>query len=75
GKPVFAIAISPAKVVRLMPVLGSLAVLFMNRREAGALAGLGDDANGHDLVGGLRRAGLTSGVVTAGGEPVLGFDG
>ncbi|RWX60769.1 carbohydrate kinase, partial [Mesorhizobium sp. M4B.F.Ca.ET.089.01.1.1] len=59
GKPVFAIAISPAKVVRLAPVLGSLAVLFMNRREAGALAGLGDDANGHDLVG----------------APVLGFDG
>ena len=34
GKPLFAIAISPAKVVRLAGVLGSLACLFMNRREA-----------------------------------------
>jgi sugar/nucleoside kinase (ribokinase family) len=75
GKPIFAIAISPAKVVWLMPVLGSLAVLFMNRREAGALAGLSGEAGEQDLVDGLRRAGLKSGVVTAGGAPVLGFDG
>ncbi|BCG94972.1 carbohydrate kinase [Mesorhizobium sp. 131-2-1] len=74
GKPIFAIAISPAKVVRLMPVLGSLAVLFMNRREAGALAGLSGEAGEQDLVDGLRRAGLKSGVVTAGGAPMLGFD-
>ncbi len=75
AKPVFAIAISPAKVVRLMPVLGSLALLFMNRREAVALAGVDADASEQGLVDGLRRAGLRSGVVTAGGAPVLGFDG
>jgi pseudouridine kinase len=73
-RPVFAIAISPAKVVRLVPVLGGLAVLFMNWREATALAGAGGDASAHDLVDGLRRAGLRRGVVTAGGAPVLGFD-
>ncbi|TIS44928.1 MAG: carbohydrate kinase, partial [Mesorhizobium sp.] len=29
GRPVFAIAISPAKVVRLAPLLGDLSLLFM----------------------------------------------
>ncbi|TPM50667.1 carbohydrate kinase family protein [Mesorhizobium sp. B2-3-2] len=74
GKPVFAIAISPAKVVRLKPVLGGLAVAFMNRREAVALAGLDDAASQKIIVDGLRSAGLDSAVVTAGGSPVLGFD-
>lgn len=74
GKPVFAIAISPAKIVRLKPVLGELAVAFMNRREAVALAGLDDAASRQDIVDGLRSAGLVSAVVTAGGGPVLGFD-
>lgn len=72
GRPVFAIAISPAKVVRLVSLLGDLALLFMNRREAGALAGA--DLSGHELVTGLRRLGLRAGVVTAGSAPVLGFD-
>ncbi|MCA0057701.1 carbohydrate kinase family protein [Mesorhizobium sp. B261B1A] len=74
GKPVFAIAISPAKVVRLTPVLGGLAVAFMNRREAVALAGLDDAASQKTILDGLRSAGLDSAVVTAGGGPVLGFD-
>ncbi|TIO79560.1 MAG: carbohydrate kinase [Mesorhizobium sp.] len=72
GRPIFAIAISPAKVVRLVPLLGKLSLLFMNRREAAALAGA--DISGKDLVKELRRGGLTAGVVTAGGAPVLGFD-
>jgi sugar/nucleoside kinase (ribokinase family) len=74
GRPVFAIAISPAKAVRLAPVLGGLELVFMNRREAIALAGSSADAAGQDLVDSLRRAGLRSGVVTAGEGPVLGFD-
>ncbi|PBC04971.1 carbohydrate kinase family protein [Mesorhizobium sp. WSM3860] len=72
GKPIFAIAISPAKVVRLAPLLGNLSLLFMNRREAAALAGA--DMSGQDLVNALKRAGLATGVVTAGSAPVLGFD-
>ncbi|RWD59710.1 MAG: carbohydrate kinase, partial [Mesorhizobium sp.] len=32
-RPVFAIAVSPAKVVRLAPLLSDLSLLFMNRRE------------------------------------------
>ncbi|AZO23463.1 carbohydrate kinase [Mesorhizobium sp. M1E.F.Ca.ET.045.02.1.1] len=71
-RPIFAIAISPAKVVRLAPLLGNLSLLFMNRREAAALAGA--DMSGLELVNALRRVGLTAGVVTAGGAPVLGFD-
>ncbi|TKB21381.1 MAG: carbohydrate kinase [Mesorhizobium sp.] len=71
-RPIFAIAISPAKVVRLAPLLGNLSLLFMNRREAAALAGA--DMSGLELANALRRVGLTAGVVTAGGAPVLGFD-
>ncbi|MEO5757933.1 MAG: carbohydrate kinase family protein [Mesorhizobium sp.] len=74
GKPMFAIAISPAKVVRLIPVLGELALVFMNRREAMVLAGVNAQATEREIVDGLRCSGLKSGVVTAGGGPVLGFD-
>ncbi|MDF3217742.1 MULTISPECIES: carbohydrate kinase family protein [Mesorhizobium] len=74
GKPVFAIAISPAKVVRLLPVLKELSLVFMNRREAMALAGVAANATEREVVDGLRCSGLVSGVVTAGGGPMLGFD-
>ncbi|RWM20206.1 MAG: carbohydrate kinase [Mesorhizobium sp.] len=74
GKPVFALAISPAKVMRLAPVLGSLALVFMNRCEAIALADFGIDAAEQDIADGLRRAGIKGGVVTANDGPVLGFD-
>ncbi|BCG80878.1 carbohydrate kinase family protein [Mesorhizobium sp. 113-3-3] len=74
GKPVYAIATSPAKVVRLIPVLGALALVFMNRREAVVLAGVNANAGERDVVDGLRCSGLANGVVTAGGAPVLGFD-
>ncbi|RWK08698.1 carbohydrate kinase family protein [Mesorhizobium sp.] len=72
GRQLFAIAISPAKVVRLAPLLGDLSLLFMNRREAAALAGA--DMSGRDLVDALKRLGLAGGVITAGSAPVLGFD-
>jgi len=74
GKPVYAIAISPAKVVRLIPVLSALAALFMNRREAVVLAGVNASATEREILDGLRCSGLASGVVTAGDGPVLGFD-
>ncbi|RUV37046.1 carbohydrate kinase family protein [Mesorhizobium sp. M7A.F.Ca.MR.148.00.0.0] len=74
GKPVFAIAISPAKVVRLIPVLKKLSLVFMNRREAMVLAGVAANARQREVVDGLRCSGLVSGVVTAGEAPVLGFD-
>ncbi|SIT52737.1 Carbohydrate kinase [Mesorhizobium prunaredense] len=74
GKPVFGLAVSPDKAARLAPVLGSLALAFMDRREAGALTGADVDADDRGIVDGLRRDGLKSGVVTAGEGPVLGFD-
>lgn len=74
GKPLFGIAISPAKVTRFVPVLENLAGLFMNAAEA---ACLGDGASGGDdgLAAALRAAGLRTGVVTRGGAAVLAFSG
>ena len=60
GKPIFAIAISPAKAARLAGVLGDLACLFLNTREAAALTGLGRDANAVDMLGRLRGLGVES---------------
>jgi sugar/nucleoside kinase (ribokinase family) len=74
GKPIFAVAISPAKVVRLVPIMGQLAILFMNRREAATLAGMEHEASIQSLVSGLQKAGLGSGVITSGSETILGFD-
>ena len=74
GKPVFAIAISPAKAVRLAETLPALSCLYMNRREAAALAGMGGDDPAEAIIGRLRTLGLTSGVITQGDRPVTGFD-
>jgi sugar/nucleoside kinase (ribokinase family) len=73
ARPIFAVAISPAKVVRLRPILTRIACLFMNRREAAALsgAGLGDDPA--NMARALASSGLTSGVISAGKETVVGF--
>ncbi|MGF7005757.1 carbohydrate kinase family protein [Aminobacter sp. BE322] len=75
GKPLFAIAISPAKAVRLGPILDRLSCLYMNRREAAVLAGIATDATPEEFIRGLRAAGLERGVVTAGGSAVFAFDG
>jgi sugar/nucleoside kinase (ribokinase family) len=75
GKPIFAVAISPAKVVRLVPILERLSILFMNRREATALTGVEREASTRDVIVGLRKTGLKGGVVTSGSGAVLGFDG
>jgi sugar/nucleoside kinase (ribokinase family) len=73
GKPLFAIAISPAKAVRLEGVLGSLSCLFMNAREAASLAAAGT-AEPAALARRLRGMGLKSGVITLGSAAVTGFD-
>lgn len=75
GKPLFAIAISPAKAMRLGPILDRLSCLYMNRREAAVLAGIATDATPEEFIRGLRAAGLERGVVTAGGSGVFAFDG
>lgn len=73
-KPLFAIAISPAKAVRLVPILAKLSCLYMNRREAAVLGGIAADSTPDEFVRGLRAAGLKRGVVTAGGSRVFAYD-
>lgn len=68
--PVFAVAISPAKAVRLLPVADRIAVLFMNRREMNALAA---DSGGRGLAG-LAARGFGRAVVTGGARAVLVLD-
>ncbi|MCO6390689.1 carbohydrate kinase [Aliihoeflea aestuarii] len=70
-KPLFAIAISPAKVVRLKPVLAALSVLFMNRNEARALTGAEAGAPNEQLAQKLAQAGLKRAVITSGSAPLL----
>lgn len=72
--PLFAIAISPAKAVRLKPILNRLSCLFMNRREAAVLAGCATDAPAGDVVRSLRSAGLRRGVITAGSGTTFAYD-
>jgi sugar/nucleoside kinase (ribokinase family) len=73
-KPIFAVAISPAKAVRLRPILTRIACLFMNRREAAALSGGRADDDPAMIVRTLAASGLTSGVISAGRESTFGFD-
>lgn len=72
GVPVHAIAISPAKAVRLKPHLSRLAGLYMNTREAAALTGAVDPHRAARL---LRAEGLARGAITRGDGPVTGFEG
>lgn len=73
-RPVYAIAVSPAKVVRMAGLLGSFACLFMNGREAAAL-GVPHDAGPKEAAAVLRAAGLAAGVVTHGGGQAVAFSG
>lgn len=74
GKPLFGIAISPAKVERFRPVLGQLAALFMNAAEAASL-GECDIEAWRTFPDRLRAAGLGAGVVTRGAAPMAAFSG
>ena len=74
GKPLLAIAISPAKAVRLTEILPALTCLYMNHREAAALAGMGGDDPAEAVVDRLQAIGLARGVITQGSRPAIGFD-
>lgn len=73
SKPLAAIAISPAKVVRLKGSLSLFNHIFMNEAEAQALCGERPD-NAEAWPELLRDAGLRSGVITRGSKPVVAFD-
>ncbi|PWW04415.1 sugar/nucleoside kinase (ribokinase family) [Hoeflea marina] len=69
--PIAAIAISPAKVVRLIPALACLDLVCMNSAEAAALAGAAaSPADWPALLGGR---GLRGGLVSSGEGPALAF--
>ncbi|MBZ9604779.1 carbohydrate kinase family protein [Phyllobacterium chamaecytisi] len=74
-RPLFALAISPAKVSRLEPIFSNLTCLFMNRREALALTGLGSEAGLKDIYEALHAGGLKGAVISNGGEAALAFSG
>ncbi|MCC2689988.1 MAG: carbohydrate kinase [Rhizobiaceae bacterium] len=74
GRPLFAVAISPAKAIRLAGLLAGISCLFMNRREAVALSGAAAEEDVCATVRRLRESGLARGVITAGAAPVVAFD-
>lgn len=70
GKPLYAIGVSPAKVVRLHAILPVSGCLFMNSVEAGALAGTDAQAARE-----LAARGIGPFVITAGENPLTAYDG
>lgn len=72
GKPIYAIAISPAKIVRFSGMLEQFHCIFMNRREAKALAGLeqASDISPSEILLKLAEAGLKRAVMTDGAASV-----
>lgn len=74
GKPLFAMAVSPAKAPRWSGLMDRLACLFCNRAEAAALTGLPADASGGDLAHALAGLGLVRALVSAGPRPLTLLD-
>ncbi len=74
GKRTGAIAISPAKAIKLQACLDGLDYLFLNEAEAAALTGErpNDPAHWASL---LRDIGLKGGVVTRGQRELIAFEG
>lgn len=73
GKPLFAIAISPAKAPRLRPILPALTCLFLNRRETEALLD-GAVSDLREALRALHALGLRRAVVTDGLKPIAALD-
>jgi pseudouridine kinase len=77
-KPVYALAVSPAKAVRLRAVLSQLTCLFLNHSEAKAILAMTDnDAPVHslDLTQALKKIGVKRCVLTDGSDHVCVLDG
>ncbi|MFA1627878.1 carbohydrate kinase family protein [Rhizobium mongolense] len=72
GVPVAAIAISPAKVVKLKPCICGIDHLFLNEAEAAALTGQCPDKP-EDWASLLGDIGLKSGVITRGQRELIAF--
>lgn len=70
-KPLAAIAISPAKIVRLTDILSQLSILFLNQAEAITLCKNGTP---NEWPNQLRAAGLKSAIITRGADALIGYD-
>ncbi len=73
ARPLFAIAISPAKAVRLGSILPALSCLFLNTREAAALTGI-PAASAVAQARALAEMGLARAVLSRGAEPAILLD-
>lgn len=69
--PIFAIAISPAKVVRLRAIAPRIDIVFMNRRELYALTGEDDISNAAPA---LATLGFSRAVISDGSSSILVFE-
>jgi pseudouridine kinase len=72
ARPVAAVAVSPAKAVKLTPLLDRLTLLFATRREAAALLGGPDDPSAptRDLAVRLTGRGAAHVIVTDSADPL-----
>lgn len=72
GRRVAAVAVSPVKAAKLIPLLGRLSMLFATRREAAALLGREDDPSiaTRDLAAALAARGVVNAIVTDSADPV-----
>lgn len=70
--PIAAIAISPAKVMRLEKSLTKLDFVFMNEAEARALSGSSPDVSAWPAI--MRANGLRGGAITRGMEPAVAWN-
>jgi len=77
GRPVAAMTVSPAKAVRLLPLLDRLTYLFANRREAATLLGYDPEERigVTELAAELAGPRATAVVVTNGAEPLAAATG
>ncbi|MCB1445752.1 MAG: hypothetical protein KDJ87_08120 [Rhizobiaceae bacterium] len=74
NRVVAAATISPAKAVRLRPVLARLDLIFTNLAEARAITGL-EGADGERLAAALATSGIRAGTISAAGGPLFWWDG
>lgn len=76
-RPIAAIAVSPAKAVKLTPLLDRLTLLFATRREAAALLGRPDDpaVPTRELAARLMGVGAAHVIVTDSGDPLAAAAG
>lgn len=69
-----ALAVSPGKARKLIPIADRIDLLFCNRREAVALTGLNIEESASSLSEALIRLGFTTHVLTDGEAPLIVAD-